>query len=143
MVAAWTSWLTASPCDWPLPPSKSLQDDDPEVKHKHISCPAAVEEPWLVHRFSKYGRLVREVEWIKQLVDNCKTKIMDKRNLICALSVYEFKGAEHTLFLQAQLRSFSKEIIALKCHQELCQQIMGQLPKSRVTPGTRFQCDKN
>ena len=52
-------------------------------------------------------------------MDNYKTKVMDKRNLTCALSVYEFKGAKHTLFLQAQLRSFSKEIITLKGYQEL------------------------
>ena len=110
-------WLTASPCDWPLPPSKSIQDNDPEVKH--ISCPAAVEESWLIHRFSKYERLVRVVGWIKQFVDNCKTKVMDKRNLTCALSVCEFNCAEHTVFLQAQLRSFNKEIITLKGHQEL------------------------
>ena len=83
-------WLTANPSDWPLPSSKCLQDDDTEVKH--ISCPAAVEEPWLINRFSKYGHLVRVVGWIKRFVDNCKTKVMDKSNLTCALSVYEFKG---------------------------------------------------
>ena len=103
--------VTISPCDWPLPRSKSFQDDDCCWTRDVFNF--WVEEPWLVHRFSKFGCLVRIVGWIKRFVDNCKTKVMDKRNLTCALSVYEFKGAEHTLFLQAQLKSFSKEIITL------------------------------
>jgi len=59
---------------------------------------------------------VRVVGWIKQFVDNCKTRLKDERNLTHALSLQEFKEAEaeHTLFLQAQLSPSAKRLLLSK-----------------------------
>ena len=96
--------------------SSELMDSLPERKSKaSVSCVVQPKEPFIdFTRFSKYGRLLRTVAWIRRFVRNSRVK--EEERIDSPLTGLEMQNAEKWLIFHVQEASFAEEITSSKRH---------------------------
>ncbi|XP_068726126.1 uncharacterized protein [Montipora capricornis] len=112
------SWLQESEKEWPedlrSKPSSDIVDLERKGKAS-VSCVVQPKEPVIdFTRFSKYGRLLRTVAWIRRFI--CNLRVKEEERIDTSLTGLEIQGAEEWLITHVQEASFPEYVRSVKQH---------------------------
>ncbi|XP_062698793.1 uncharacterized protein LOC109420058 [Aedes albopictus] len=97
---------------WPITP-KSLGSTELELR-AYIQHHAVEESVINMHNFSRWGRLVRHIAFVKRFPSNIRRKLTGERRLTGPLIRDELKQAEKYIFRKVQSESFAEEVHILQ-----------------------------